>query len=459
MHYLIGYTGGIKGEEVQFNSELNLLLKPSATKITEAHSLNSLLSYLAVDHYDAIWVRWSLLERYYLIFHDKLEVLKKKIPLIILYGYNQIPGELCLKNDMVFSLIRENAMEEIIPSTVERIRHFNQFKQEYDSSISNDIRPNGYRRFVGNNDSMLNLYSQIIKVSKTDFSVLILGESGSGKEVVAKTIHQISKRSKYPFVSLNCAAIPENLLESELFGYEKGAFTGAQKSKEGKFELANNGTIFLDEIGDLALTLQGKLLRVLEDHTIEKLGSTATTKVNIRLITATNKNLNQLSDEGNFRSDLYHRINVIPMILTPIRERGEDITLLILHLISNLTKDNELKVKSVSSDLIDRIKSFPLDGNVRELENIITRLIFYSDSRELNTCDLNEATKINFKEPDVEIFQELESNNEIIPLKDLEKKAIMNALNKLDKHITNVANALKISRGTLYNKMKEYDIS
>ena len=215
----------------------------------------------------------------------------------------------------------------------------------------------------------------------------------------------------------------------------------------------------MDEIGDLALTLQGKLLRVLEDHTIEKLGSTATTKVNIRLITATNKNLNQLSDEGNFRSDLYHRINVIPMILTPIRERGEDITLLILHLISNLTKDNELKVKSVSSDLIDRIKSFPLDGNVRELENIITRLIFYSDSRELNTCDLNEATKINFKEPDVEIFQELESNNEIIPLKDLEKKAIMNALNKLDKHITNVANALKISRGTLYNKMKEYDIS
>ncbi|NQU67246.1 MAG: sigma-54-dependent Fis family transcriptional regulator [Candidatus Marinimicrobia bacterium] len=458
MRYLLGLIGKNNKDEIQFHSCLKALLKASASEITEAHSASSVLSYLAIDDYDAIWIRWPLLKNLYTNFCHRLEVINKKVPLIIMYNDKQISGEICLGNNMVFSLIHEKQLKETVPILINRIHQFNQFKKINDHHQKKDIRPNGYRKFVGNDESMLKLYSQIIKVAKTDFSVLILGQSGSGKEIVAKSIHRLSHRNKSPFISLNYAAIPENLLESELFGYEKGAFTGAQKAKEGKFELANNGTIFLDEIGDLALPLQGKLLRVLEDHTIERLGGTTTKKVDIRLLAATNKDLNQLTEEGKFRADLFHRLNVIPIKLLPIRERGDDITLLVLHLIASLTKNAELKIKSISYELIEKLKSFPLNGNVRELENILTRLIFYSETLDLSEDDLDEISTIDVVENESSDTVDLKINPKIVPLRDVEKQAISDALNKLDRHITNVADALEISRGTLYNKIKEYNL-
>lgn len=459
MRYLIGLSGENTKEEKQFYSNLKLIFKPFNLNLTEAYSVNSLLSYLAIEDYDAIWVRWHVLKKYFRNFCHRLESLHKNIPLIILNKGDKITGEIIECNEMLFSIAREDNLTETIPKLVERIQLFNQFKSENSDIQKKLVRPNGYGSFVGNDAVMLKLYSQISRVAKTNFSVLILGQSGSGKEIVAKSIHQLSRRTKAPFVSLNCAAIPENLLESELFGYEKGAYTGAQKAKEGKFESANKGTIFLDEIGDLALPLQGKLLRVLEDHTIERLGGTTTIKVDIRLIAATNKDLNKLTSEGKFRNDLFHRLNVIPLKLIPIRDRGDDIDLLILHLIAQLTKDSELKIKSVSFDLIDKIKKLSLQGNVRELENILTRLIFYSESLNLTEADLEDVPvednyEVNFSESEIS-----KTEDKIISLKALEKKAIADALVRFDGHITNVANALEISRGTLYNKIKEYDLS
>ena len=456
MKNLIGTPGKKSMEDYRLSSKLIELLEPVSVEITQAKSANSLLSYIAIEDYDAIWIKWSMIKDYYIRFHDRYKKLNKFIPIIIIIDSDTIDGALCQKNDYIFSIIIESELDSVFPDVLDRLVKFERFRNSLALGVSRNIRPNGFSDFIGNSRAMTKLYSQIVKVASTDFTALILGESGSGKEIVANSIHEFSQRKNFPFISLNCAAIPENLLESELFGYEKGAFTGANKTKAGKFELANNGTIFLDEIGDMAPDLQAKLLRVLEDHTIERLGGTESHKVNIRLLAATNKDLLQLTTTGEFRLDLYHRLNVIPLTLLPINKREDDIILLTLHIIQKLTKNSTLKIDGLSMALINHLRLLPMHGNVRELENILTRLIFYSDSTILKLKSLLETTAENSA---IEHDHATESEpEEILPLKIVEMKAIDAALKKLNGHITNVANTLQISRGALYKKIKEYKL-
>ncbi|MCX5813174.1 MAG: sigma 54-interacting transcriptional regulator [Proteobacteria bacterium] len=260
--------------------------------------------------------------------------------------------------------LRQLAQEEL-----EKVKEENQRLQD---ALKNRYRP---KSIIGNSKVMQDIYPLIEKVSKTNTTVLILGESGVGKERVAHAVHYSSPRADKPFIKINCAALPESLIESELFGHEKGAFTGAVTARRGRFEMARTGTIFLDEIGDIPLTLQTKLLRVLQEKEFERIGGDATIKVDVRIITATNRNLEALMQEGKFREDLYYRLNVFPIVVPPLRERKTDIMLLADFFIEKYSKEHDKKIVSISTSATDALTNYHWPGNVRELENCIERAI------------------------------------------------------------------------------------
>src|SRR5690348_6166296 len=240
----------------------------------------------------------------------------------------------------------------------------------------------GVRRFeqiIGNSSSLESVLAEVERVAPTDSTVLVLGETGTGKELIARAIHNISPRCGRPFVKLNCAAIPFNLLESELFGHEKGAFTGAVAQRVGRFEMADNGTLFLDEIGDLPLALQPKLLRVLQEQEFERLGSSRTHRINVRLVAATHRDLAQMVARNEFRSDLYYRLNVFPVLIPPLRERRDDIPQLVLHFVEIFSRRMGKRIEQIPQATMDAFFTYDWPGNVRELQNLIERAVIRSD--------------------------------------------------------------------------------
>jgi Nif-specific regulatory protein len=241
-----------------------------------------------------------------------------------------------------------------------------------------------FSQIVGNSHPMKQVFDQVTQVARSNATVLLRGESGTGKEMIANAIHYNSLRGKRPFVKINCAALPDTLIESELFGHEKGAFTGADRFKRGRFELADGGTLFLDEIGDLPLQTQIKLLRVLQEREFERLGGTETIKTNIRLITATNKNLEEAIEKGEFREDLYYRLNVFTIFLPPLRERKSDILLLAEHFLEKYEAEHKKRIRRISTPAIDMLMSYHFPGNVRELENAIERAVLVCDSQVIH---------------------------------------------------------------------------
>jgi Nif-specific regulatory protein len=292
-----------------------------------------------------------------------------------------------------------------------------------------------------------------MKVAGTDATVLLFGESGTGKELIAKTIHFQSKRAKGPFVAINCAAIPENLLEAELFGSEKGAFTGAVK-RIGKFEQANKGTIFLDEVGELPISLQPKLLRVLQERTLEPLGSSKTLKVDVRIISATNKDLSEEIRKGNFREDLFWRLNVIPIYIPPLRERKEDIPLLIDYYLKSFCGIYKKNV-SIDEDALKLLISYEWPGNVRELSNTIERLVVMSEGRVIKPYDLPDTVRGVIK-INKSLSGELKLPTEV---SELERIRIVDTLPKFNFNIRKTAQALGLTERQLNYRIKKYGIS
>jgi len=294
------------------------------------------------------------------------------------------------------------------------------------------------------------------KASKSTSTVLILGESGTGKELFARAVHFNSNRSKGPFIPINCAAIPEQLLESEFFGYEDGAFTGARRGgKVGKFELANKGTIFLDEIGDMPIHLQTKLLRVVQDYVIEKIGGRESIPIDVRIIAATNKDLEKKVLEGEFRQDLFYRLNVIPLNIPPLRERKDDILILVDYLLDKCNYKLEKHINKVDDDCLEIFMNYKWPGNVRELENTIEYAVNMCGSSVIKFIDLPKRLKVS------ENIIKSNKSEGIIPIKELEKKEIEKALQYFGhskQAITKAAEALQLSRATLYRKLKEYGI-
>lgn len=295
---------------------------------------------------------------------------------------------------------------------------------------------------------MEDVWREVSLVASTDATVLIQGESGTGKSLVAKAIHHLSGR-KGPFVQLNCAAIPENLIESELFGHERGAFTGAVKTKRGRFELANEGTIFLDEIGEMPLSAQAKLLRVLQDRTFERVGGTSTFSTNARVIAATNQDLRKLIAQRRFREDLYYRLNVFPITLPPLRQRSGAIEVLARYLVRNIAARVGKRVGELTPDVINRLEAYSWPGNVRELHNVLERAIILSDSGEirLSSFDAVEGGVL-----------EKVTGTDTLKLKELERQAIERALEKTGGHRRKAAELLGISLRTLQYKLKHYGL-
>jgi len=293
----------------------------------------------------------------------------------------------------------------------------------------------------------------VMKVAGTDATVLLFGESGTGKELIAKTIHFQSKRAKGPFVAINCAAIPENLLEAELFGSEKGAFTGAVK-RIGKFEQANKGTIFLDEVGEMPISLQPKLLRVLQERTVEPLGSSKTVKVDVRIISATNKDLSEEIKKGNFREDLFWRLNVIPIYIPPLRERKEDIPLLIDYYLKSFCGIYKKNV-SIDEDALKLLISYEWTGNVRELSNTIERLVVMSEGRVIKPYDLPDTVRGVIK-INKSLSGELKLPTEV---SELERIRIVDTLPKFNFNIRKTAQALGLTERQLNYRIKKYGIS
>lgn len=307
---------------------------------------------------------------------------------------------------------------------------------------------------IGESAMMDSLKEDISKVAGTDSWILITGENGTGKELVARNIHLSSKRSGKPFIAINCAAIPEELIESELFGYEKGAFTGAASKKKGRFDLADGGTIFLDEIGDMSLKTQAKVLRILEGQSFERVGGTVKITVDVRVIAATNKDLGEEIKQGHFREDLYYRLNVIPFHISPLRERASDIPLFTKHFLKEFSGASEGSVRTLSSGALQRLKEYSWPGNVRELRNLMERLVIMTSTGEITEDGLPQYIRGNADTAGGKLFsgtfKDARSN--------FEKEFIVKKLSEHDGNIAKTAEAIGLERSHLYRKIKAYNI-
>ena len=307
---------------------------------------------------------------------------------------------------------------------------------------------------VGSSAPMQQVYELVKQAAESDITVLIQGESGTGKELVAKSFHFNGLRKKGPFQAVNCAAIPEALIESELFGHEEGAFTGATKRRIGIFERAVGGTVFLDEIGDMDLALQAKLLRVLQEREIQRVGTTTPIPVDIRLVAATNKDLEAAVKNGRFREDLFYRISVFPIAIPPLRERREDIPLLAKHFLEKHTKRNGKSISGISTATLRMLLQYDWPGNVRELENAIERAVLLETDDVLQVKNMPPQLS-----PIVDSGKRGAAPTSILPLAEVERQALVNALEASDNNVTEAARALGLGRATMYRKLKKYDLT
>ncbi len=329
------------------------------------------------------------------------------------------------------------------------------------------VAPDGSARksIVGGGTRMEELFKIIDKVADTPSTVLITGESGTGKELVATALHQGSSRRDKPLIKINCAAIPKDLMESELFGYERGAFTGAVSSKPGRFELADGGTLFLDEIGEIPLEMQVKLLRVLQESEFERVGGIKTTRVDVRLIAATNRDLEKETEAGRFRKDLFYRLNVVPIQLPPLRDRVEDIPSLVEHFIEKYNKRLNKKMEGIADEALVLLQGWPWPGNIRELENLMERVILFAEGARIEVKDLPEGVRGGMPATPTLPAGATPQPGET-PLKDflkqkqaeIEKSFIVQALAKTEGNVTRAAKLLQISRKSLQTKMKEFGL-
>jgi nitrogen regulation protein NR(I) len=330
---------------------------------------------------------------------------------------------------------------------------------------------------IGTSPEMQGIFDIIDRVADTPSTVLITGESGTGKELVAKALHENSSRLGRPFIKINCAAIPKNLMESELFGYEKGAFTGATSSKPGRFELADTGTLFLDEIGEIPVEMQVKLLRAIQESEFERVGGIKTIKVDVRLITATNRDLEHEIRQGNFREDLYYRLNVVPLRIPPLRERGRDIPLLVEHIIKKFNERLGKSVEGIASDALETLARHRWPGNIRELENVLERTMLFCMSPQIELADIPAEVsgagreRVGRDDTPTGSFAiaaaaeglevgENTSLKEVVRAETsrLERELIARALEETGGNVTQAAKLLKISRKSLQMKMKEFGL-
>ena len=385
---------------------------------------------------------------------DGIELLKRakeispSIEVIVITAYASISTAIAAMKQGAYDYIEKPFSPERVELLIEKLVEHQRLVEE---NISLHQKLEGHYRFediITKSPKMQQIIELIKVVAKSNATVLITGESGTGKELVARAVHSQSYRKDKPFVPVSCAALPESLLESELFGHEKGAFTGAHAQRKGKIEFANRGTLFLDEVGEMSANIQVHLLRVLEEKEFTRVGSNELIKVDVRVVSATNRDIREAIASGQFREDLYYRLNVVTIDLPPLRERKEDVPLLANHFLKKFTAENQKEVSGFSPEVTDFLLKYQWPGNVRELENTIERAVILAQNSEIQLADLlqKSSSLVNSASP-------------IRSLDEVEKNHIISILNETGRNYTKAAKILGISRATLYSKAKIYGLS
>ncbi len=386
---------------------------------------------------------------------EKLRGINPDLSVVMMSGHANIETAVkCTRLGAMDFIEKPLSLEKIVLS-VQNMLHIKALKFE-NQSLKNRFEKKYH--LLGHSQALQEVIATVDIVAQKNTTLLITGENGTGKENVARLVHEKSKRSHKPFVAINCAAIPDELIESELFGYEKGAFTGANSPKRGKFELGHNGTLFLDEIGDMSLKTQSKLLRALQEQKIERIGSDETISVDTRIIAATNKNLEEEIKKGHFREDLFYRINVIPIVLPPLRQRKEDIEIICNYYLSFFSMENNVKNKQISSSALQILKSYSWPGNVRELKNIMERLSIMVKSEFIESHHL--PPPINALKPEkIEEFDHLFCPFDFREARArFEKLFIKKKLEEFEGNVSKTAEMMGMERSHLYRKMKQYEL-
>ncbi|MCB0281408.1 MAG: sigma-54-dependent Fis family transcriptional regulator [Calditrichae bacterium] len=393
---------------------------------------------------------------------DGMELLKNVtkdypyIPVIMVTAYATIDSAVeAMKIGAKDYITKPLRLDEIL-AKVERISQLNSLIKENEFLLNKLQQKYDFTNIIGKTDKIKQLFTLVQDVASTNTTVLIRGESGTGKELIANAIHYNSARMKRPFVKVNCGVLAESLLESELFGHVRGAFTGAIKDKVGRFELAHGGTLFLDEIGDISLNMQLKLLRVLQEGEFERVGGTETIKVDVRILAATNKNLEEAMEKGTFRNDLYYRLNVIPIEVPPLRDRSDDIQYLVYHFIEKFNKIYGKNIRDIDPKAMSILKNYDYPGNIRELENLIERIVVLNKSGIIELKDLPSIlpAEENVAGSEINIKKGL-----VRAVEDFEKRLILQALEENSYNKVQTAKVLQINRSTFMSKLKKYDIN
>jgi len=377
---------------------------------------------------------------------------------IVLTAYGSIESAVEAMKVGAYDFLTKPLNLDQLEIVIERALHSRRLERENRSLRTQLDKKFGLEAIIGRTPVMDELFKLIRQVAPSRATALIQGESGTGKELVAHAIHNLSPRARGPFIAVHCAALPQNLLESELFGHEKGAFTGAVERRRGRFEMAEGGTLFLDEISEIAPAIQVKLLRVLEEWKFERVGGQETLEADIRLVTATNNNLKQLAQEGKFRNDLFYRLNVVTITLPPLRERRDDIPLLARHFLQDFALENNRKIKDISPDALAALMSYDWPGNVRELRNVIEQMVVLGHETTLTLRDLPASVRQNERS----IPQTGGVISAPLPpagsIRETNRRMIMAALEAAGGNRTLAAKKLDISRRTLHRKLREFGV-
>ncbi len=410
----------------------------SAERLLRENAYDAVLVDLRMPGVDGLsLIRWMKTEGF-------------RMPVVMISAHGEISDAVtALKEGAADYIVKPFDPEEVVIKIRSLVEAMNMR-----SAIEGDRRESG---FIGESAEILHIKGIIQKIAPSGVTALITGESGTGKEVVARAIHAQSSVADGPFMAINIGGVPENLLESELFGYEKGAFTGADKRKTGLFELASGGTLFLDEIGDMPLSLQVKILRVLQDRKITRLGGTMQMPINARIVAATNKDLEELVRKGEFREDLFYRLNVVRIHIPPLRERRSDIPLLAAYIVSKYNRQMGMRITGFTPEALEALKNHPFYGNVRELENVIERAMIFADGPVIDLGDLDLRSSM-LKKDGEKRDDGAAVSSDALSLRDVERAAIVNALHRWEGNRTKAAEELGISRRTLISKIAEYSI-
>jgi len=438
-------------DEAKILQSLSAALGDEGIQVRVAKSADEALPILEKESFDCALLDIWLPGRDGL---SLLEEVKKRWPelaVIMISGHGTIETAVKATKLGAFDFLEKPLNLEKVILDIRHALDLSRLSSEYQRLRGEAL---GEEELIGKSEQVVALRETIEKVAPTEGWILITGENGTGKEVVAKSIHRISLRRDGPFIAVNCAAIPEELIESELFGYEKGAFTGADKKRQGKFEIADGGTIFFDEIGDMSVATQAKVLRVLQEMEFQRLGSGENIKVDIRVVAATNKNLEEEMKKGNFREDLFYRLNVIPLYIPPLRERKGDIPLLIDHFLKIFSTKSKLAVKKIHPRVVDALKQYYWAGNVRELKNIIERMVILSSGEMITIKDLPPGIMVG--DMDTSPFSQ---NNFKDARKSFEKQFILRRLMENNYNVPETATSLGLDRTTLYRRLKQLGIN